>query len=76
MKIALNKLNVELPVTVRDVEQKLVDWYIKGTERSLTMSGTTVRDHYLTYQLAWYLATQTGAANLLLKLVEKHVLKL
>mgnify|MGYP001556033397 CR=1 FL=1 len=75
MKIVLNKSNVEWHVTRLDVKLLARDWYIKVMEKRSTTSGITVLDHYLTYQLAWLVVTRTGFANLLLRLVEKHVLK-
>ena len=72
-KVRQNRSDEELRVIVHVVKLYGKDVYIKVTEKSLTMSGTTVRDHWITYQLAWLVAQETGVANLLLRLVGKHV---
>jgi hypothetical protein len=37
--------------------------YVKVTEKSLTMSASTVLGDSRTYQLAWYLVQLTGVGN-------------
>jgi hypothetical protein len=58
---------------LHDVKQLSVDVYIKVTEKSLIMSVTTEQAHYVKYQLALLVGTQTAFVNHLLNLVNIKV---
>ena len=58
---------------LHDVKLLSVDVYIKVTEKSLIMSVTTEQVHYVKYQLALLVGTQTGFVNHLLNLINIRV---
>ena len=72
-RILPNKYGVGKIEIVHVVKLCVKDVYIKGTEKSLTMSGSTVRGHYVTYQLALLVATQTRLANRHANLISKFL---
>lgn len=63
MKTVPNKLNDAWHETLRDVRLSMKVVYTRGTEWSLTTSGSTGEVHWRMCQLGWYLVTQTVSVN-------------
>jgi hypothetical protein len=62
-KIPQSKFVEGLHVTVRGVKLFVKDVYIKGTEKSLTMSDSTAEVRWTTFRLVLLVVGRTGVAN-------------